>query len=184
MKKARVSKRCFICNCAFKEEIEQAKRKKVRQDLIYKKYAVLINYQGSFQAFRQMLYHHGKHSYYQPEDDPLRQALLKLGKETDVQALVDKLTILANRKVDELNPDEIKLKDVFDGQRVLIQIQKLKIAEDALSTMMAKMFGPKLKEEVIEGETVEQQAIEGDLSADRQEKTDAENTLLPAPAVQ
>jgi hypothetical protein len=81
----------------------------------------------------------------------------KLKRKASIEELVKKMTEMAVIKVEEMEPSQVKLNEVFAGHRVLLESKKLKLSEDAMMIALSKMFGP-----VLQGEVVENAKLEGD----------------------
>jgi hypothetical protein len=71
-----------------------------------------------------------------------------------IESFAQKLLEMGSIKVQQMNPDEVALKDVIAAQKLLIEKQKVKLTEDQMMLQMAKLFGPQVPEP-IEGETVD-----------------------------
>jgi hypothetical protein len=140
--------RCIICLTPLKKEIENEVKEGAEYKYLYDKYKTLLNYTSAFDAWKMLLYRHGKHSEGIKEVKKV-QALERL-EGVDINQLVDKMMHLAEDKLTNMESKDLKLSELFAGQKVLIELKKLKMQEDSMSVAMAKLFGPN----IIEGEVI------------------------------
>ena len=146
---------CKFCLSPFREQIEREVDLKIPRDIIYDKYSILMSHPfATRDSFKGGLIYHLAHTN-QRGGTTLQRTMKKL-EGVDIQTLLEKLLILANAKVENMSPKELKLNEVFQGQKVILEIKKQKMHEDAVHLMLAKLFGPKLieKEKAQEGEVV------------------------------
>jgi hypothetical protein len=145
---------CIICKSTYCTDIEKAIRKHTPRIEIYKQYAKLINYTGSELSFYVTMNRHWHHK----KENTITTGDNKTG--ISIQELVTKVRNIYGDKLNTMTPEElmreIKLKDVFAGEKVLIEAKKVKMQEEAMELMMAKLFGP-----VLEGVTIEEGEISG-----------------------
>jgi len=89
--------------------------------------------------------------------DPIAQER-KRGAQLNIQVddLIQRLTNIYGNKTDEELMKDAKMRDLWMGQRVLLEKSKLQLQQDALELTMAKLFGPQLEKlEEINGEEVD-----------------------------
>jgi len=154
---------CTICISPFKREIEEDyfNRDRYHRTLktMYAKWTPLMKYQGSFKAFAQMMWLHGKHAHLRGSTAKLLKTADKL-EEVPIEDIITRIRNVYGTKLNKTPVNilmrEVRLKDVLDGEKVLIQAKRVQIEENALESMMVKLFGPKLDNKVIEGEVVEE----------------------------
>ena len=141
---------CMLCTSPYRDEFLLAwkqvrKGKKMR---VYEKYAPLMKYNSTFHAFQVMVY---KHLNYHKEFEQIITPQTPEGEHhSSVEEVVQRLTDLAGIKALSLDPKDLKFRDVWAGQKVLIEAKKLRLTEDALMIALSKMFGPT----ILEGEEI------------------------------
>lgn len=148
---------CTICKSNHRKDIETAIKNNTQRIEIFNKYAPLLNYLSTPNSFYVLLHRHWKHR----KREDKTQVSIEGGTGTiAINSLVDRVRQIYGEKLNTMTPEElmkeIKLRDVYQGERILIEARKVKMQQEAMETMMAKLFGPKLidGEEVQEGEIV------------------------------
>ena len=61
----------------------------------------------------------------------------------------EKLLGLGMKKVKDMKPSDVKVGDVVSAGKLVVELRKLQMSQEAMVTMLAKLFAPKMK--VIEG---------------------------------
>lgn len=59
-----------------------------------------------------------------------------------LESFAQRLLDLGMQKAETMSPDQVKMKDVIAGQKLLIEKQKVKLTEDSMILKMAELFGP------------------------------------------
>jgi hypothetical protein len=140
---------CRLCTSPYRKEVIHAYKTGIKIPVIYEKYQGLMKFRGTQSSFYQMVrrhlqYKHNVTAILVPEE---------LKKPANLESLVTKLNELAMLKVENMEPNEVKLNEVFRGNQVLLQSKQLQLTEDAMTIALTKMFGPTIMgEEITEGE--------------------------------
>ncbi len=136
---------CKLCLTPMRYEIEEAFKKGVPRKFIFNKFSPLMDYKGKYTSFFILLYRHMKHAkrkIFDPiEQEKKRSSLLNV----QLDELIQRITNIIGGKSDAELLKDTKLRDVFMGQRVLLERAKLQLQQDALELTMAKLFGPQLE---------------------------------------
>lgn len=141
---------CSLCLSPYKDEILAQYGRGIRTRAVYEKYRDLMKLEVSQEAFHKTVLKHIKEQH-DAKNLALGQTVYEMvQKKASLEGVVDKLTNLADLKVNSMKPEDVKLRDVFSGHKVLIESRKLKLTEDAMEIAMTKLFGPP----VIQGEVV------------------------------
>jgi hypothetical protein len=149
---------CQLCTSPYRKEVLKAYKNRVKSREIFEKYKGLMGYTSNEVSFYQMVRRHLKNGHnvtaiIVPEE---------LKKPANLENLVARMTELAVVKVENMDPSQVKLNEVFQGHRVLLESKKLQLTEDAMMIALTKMFGPTIMgEEITEGEITQEQVLEG-----------------------
>ena len=142
---------CTLCLSPYREEIKRAYGNGFKHRMVYEKYSPLMKYKGDFNAWKQMVWRHKDHNY---QGSTLLPGSMEKTKKGDLRTLVEGLTDLGVRKMETMDPGDIKFRDVFQAHKTEIEYRKLRLSEDAMMIALGKLFGPPLEGKVVEGEEV------------------------------
>jgi hypothetical protein len=148
---------CALCHSPYREEIEkQWTSKKVPRTVIFNSYISKLPIKPSFGNFYGMVRRHikEKHGASNITMIQFQKDSVVVQPGVTIESFAQKLLEMGSIKVQQMNPDEVALKDVIAAQKLLIEKQKVKLTEDQMMLQMAKLFGPQVPEP-IEGETVD-----------------------------
>ena len=145
--------KCFICLSPYRKEVVSLRNQGISYARIWRKYAVLMNYSATTQAFALIL---GNHIRSKHKSDAILipgEGTPRIIKNATVESFAQRMLELGIAKVDGMTPETTQLKDVISAQKLLIESKKLKLNEGEFAITMAKMFAPPMAP--IEGELVE-----------------------------
>lgn len=123
----------------------------MESSVIYHKYREKIGYTKSAKNFYHTLRTHilNKHNptyMIIPENVASAATLENFGQ---------RMLELGMEKISTMTGEQVALKDVIQSQKLILDSKKLKITQDAMMGMLAKLFAPP-KLQVIEGETIDE----------------------------
>jgi hypothetical protein len=144
------SRPCFICLSPFKNEVVSLRKKGVPALQIYNKLAKQMRYDKSEERFADCLTGHIR-------DKHLFAGLIipeNATRAATLENFAQKMLEMGMEKISTMDSSQVAIKDVVSSQKLLLDSKKLKLTEDAMMGMLAKLFAPP-KLQVIEGETVD-----------------------------
>jgi hypothetical protein len=145
-------KLCKLCLSPYESEIKKAVKLGLRKIDIFRKYAPLMGYKSGYVPFVNMLQRHRFHI--KPDALIVPPAGQSFQKKANFENLVKRITELGYAKVETMTPEELKLRDVWSANKVLIDMKKQNLEENKMMMSLAKMFGPVIEgEEVLDGST-------------------------------
>ena len=144
---------CFICLSPYRKEVLALRAQGVPYLRIWKKYATLMNYPSSDQAFGILIAKHIRLAH-KPQGSILLPQLKREGQTpVNIENFAQKMLELGVAKIEGMTPEQVQLKDVVAANKLLLESKKLKLNESEFQLTMAKLFAPPII--AIEGETLE-----------------------------
>lgn len=143
-------KPCKICLSPYRDEIIELRKKNTPYKDIYKKYSKLMDYKAPVISFNQLVAKHIKQKHNLKVTvipNELKKTVVNL------EAFAQRMLELGTQKLDGMEAKDISFNDVLQAQKVVLESKKLKLTEDAMVSMMRKMFAPP-EVNVIEGTVV------------------------------
>ncbi len=145
---------CQICLSPYRRELVEAFNNGIPRKRIYDKYAPKMEYKASPSSFYLAIRKHvlGKHKCLGIYVPTASSEETGRNRPVDIETFGQRMLELGMAKVDNMDPESVKITEVISAQRLVLDSKKLKLTEDAMQLMMTKMFGP--PQEVINGELV------------------------------
>ncbi len=143
---------CRLCLSPYKNEILAMKKQGISVPAIHKKYAGLMEYTASPKALYLMIRthirnHHDANAIMVPSGS---DSAIQIKRAT-IQNYSQRMLELALQKAEGATSDTVTFKDANAAIKLSLDAQKIKIAESAMMLEMAKLFGPPIEGEVLDG---------------------------------
>lgn len=131
---------CIFCFSPYRKEIIELRQKKVSVFRIYTDYKDKMGYEASYVAFNKVL---TRHMVQKHKSDGIIVTVpgSKLTPHS-IESFGKRMLELGMAKIESMDSSEVKLKDVIQAQKLVLDSKKLKLTENAMELMMAKMFAP------------------------------------------